>query len=303
MSITFLNAAFKASIKSSSAKLTLLSLADYANDDGIAYPSYHTLEIQTSCSRASVRRAINTLQHMGLLTKTGDRVGKTKRVPVYQLHLQAIHDLHVSNRVLNKRDQNEPVKKKWDQNDPIKRDHPDPIKWDQNDPRNHHKEPPIGTTSNADADFRYIPGLNVDAFDTWIAYRRKRKLARYASNQIAKKLATYPPETQREIVDYSMTQNYDGLVFDRFDKRDHASGDMNTAMVQCSKLINYINEYNQWDHTPFECDDAATLLIIESHGGIKRLRNLTSFELTQFRKDFLFQYPKMAQPATPKRDD
>ena len=61
--------AFKQDIKQSSAKLVLLALSDFANDEYIAYPSIATLQAKTSCSRQTIINSIELLIDIELISK------------------------------------------------------------------------------------------------------------------------------------------------------------------------------------------------------------------------------------------
>ncbi|MCF6777308.1 helix-turn-helix domain-containing protein [Thiotrichales bacterium 19X7-9] len=77
MSVEALNWAFSQTIKKSSTKLVLLALADFANDDFVAYPSYSTLEKKCSCSRSTVYKALLELQELKLI----DSVEQQSHIP------------------------------------------------------------------------------------------------------------------------------------------------------------------------------------------------------------------------------
>ncbi|WP_150467392.1 helix-turn-helix domain-containing protein [Francisella sp. SYW-9] len=91
MSVKAISWAFDQDIKESGYKLVLIALADYANDDNIAYPSFSSLEKKCSSSRTSISRAINFLIEIGLITKVklSDYVGKKadKRQSCYLLNI------------------------------------------------------------------------------------------------------------------------------------------------------------------------------------------------------------------------
>ncbi|MCF6766153.1 helix-turn-helix domain-containing protein [Thiotrichales bacterium 19S3-7] len=77
MSVEALNWAFSQTIKKSSTKLVLLALADFANDNFVAYPSYSTLEKKCSCSRSTVYKALLELQELKLI----DSVEQQSHIP------------------------------------------------------------------------------------------------------------------------------------------------------------------------------------------------------------------------------
>lgn len=92
MSIEYLNAAFKASVKPSSLKFVLVALADYANEVGEAYPSVETMNNKTEQDRKTIMKNYARLEELGLISDTGERKGRTKKVVVYRLHLKQIKE-------------------------------------------------------------------------------------------------------------------------------------------------------------------------------------------------------------------
>ena len=65
-------------------KLTLLALADNANDEGVCWPSINNLSIKTSMHRTSVMRILGELESRRLITRSSD----SGRSNTYQIHLQ-----------------------------------------------------------------------------------------------------------------------------------------------------------------------------------------------------------------------
>lgn len=88
MSIRYLNDAFDMDVKPSSLKFVLVALADYANDEGEAYPSIETLVNKTSQNRKTVQANIKKLIALGLIEDTGKKRGKTKQIPVLKMLLK-----------------------------------------------------------------------------------------------------------------------------------------------------------------------------------------------------------------------
>lgn len=66
-------------------KLVLLALADRADQDGRAWPSYASLIEDTGIDRKTISRALAELRKRGLIQDTGERKGDTKQVPVIKL--------------------------------------------------------------------------------------------------------------------------------------------------------------------------------------------------------------------------
>jgi len=71
VSISALNNAFKADIKKSSLKFILVAMADYANEEGEAYPSIQTLNNKTSLNRKTIISGLMQLESLGYLKNTG----------------------------------------------------------------------------------------------------------------------------------------------------------------------------------------------------------------------------------------
>jgi hypothetical protein len=68
MSVRMINWAFAQKICSPSAKFVLVTLADYANDEGECWPSFGKIELKTELSRATIIRSISLLKQKGLIT-------------------------------------------------------------------------------------------------------------------------------------------------------------------------------------------------------------------------------------------
>lgn len=87
--------AWDAEIKPSTLKFTLLSLCDYADNAGFkCYPSIETIARHTSQNRKTVQSNIRKLIEMGIVNDTGKTVGKTQKVRVFQINIEALkrHD-------------------------------------------------------------------------------------------------------------------------------------------------------------------------------------------------------------------
>lgn len=78
MSVEAITWANKQRTGSPGAKLVLLALANYADEDGYCYPSQATLAIVTEMSRDSIARHMKALEALGLLAREG-RFDKTGR--------------------------------------------------------------------------------------------------------------------------------------------------------------------------------------------------------------------------------
>lgn len=67
-------------------KILLLSLADRAGEDHTCFPSIQRLEFDTGLNRKTVVKNLKVLQENGLISQTGETVGRTKRVKKYVLN-------------------------------------------------------------------------------------------------------------------------------------------------------------------------------------------------------------------------
>lgn len=86
MSLSALNWALRIKAGSSSRKLVLIALANWANAEGEAYPSAESISSVTELNRKTVLDALSDLAQSGLIQDTGRRVGATSGVRVWQLN-------------------------------------------------------------------------------------------------------------------------------------------------------------------------------------------------------------------------
>lgn len=85
MSIQALNWAFSQSVRSSSAKFILVTLANFANEDLESYPSIQTVSRLTGLNRKTVISSLDRLASLQMIKDTGKRKGFTSSVKVYLL--------------------------------------------------------------------------------------------------------------------------------------------------------------------------------------------------------------------------
>jgi len=89
MSIKIMTAVWDRKDLSSTQKLVLLSLADWANDEGLCWPSIDRLAIKTSMAGRSVQRIIRDLESMGFVRRD-EVLGKGNRywisIPLTECH-------------------------------------------------------------------------------------------------------------------------------------------------------------------------------------------------------------------------
>lgn len=91
--------AFKQECKSSSAKFTLVALCECANyKTGRIYPSVaHIAEI-TGQNRKTIIANIAELERLGFVSDTGERMGATKQIKVYQASLGIVPKAELSQK-------------------------------------------------------------------------------------------------------------------------------------------------------------------------------------------------------------
>lgn len=146
MSIKLMSAVWERSDISSTQKLVLLALADWANDDGLCWPSIDRLAQKTGMAGRSVQRIIRDLEQVGLV-KRDEVVGKGNRYWV----LTPLTDCHPRHSVTP----------------PLTECHPTPDTVSPNTPKTPHL--PVNV-------IRGLPDwLPLDAWDGWLEMRRAKK--------------------------------------------------------------------------------------------------------------------------------
>ncbi|MHA6687027.1 helix-turn-helix domain-containing protein [Mesorhizobium sp. A556] len=86
MSVHAMAWAKKQKTGSATRKLVLLTIADYANDDGVAWPSQQTIAAESELTDRSIRRALAELEKRDLLRRE-----KRPSLPSGQLQSDKIH--------------------------------------------------------------------------------------------------------------------------------------------------------------------------------------------------------------------
>lgn len=89
VTLSILAAAFSANIDRSSDKFLLVALAIHADPTGISAPSQVRLIADTALDRKTVIAGLARLTAQGFVEDSGAKVGKTGRIPAYQLRLDA----------------------------------------------------------------------------------------------------------------------------------------------------------------------------------------------------------------------
>jgi len=189
--------AFELDLKPATSKFILVALADNADDQGRAFPSIASLVSKTSLDRKTVIGAIDQLERLGLLRDTGERMGKTGQVKVYQLIGFNSPENGTIPKTEQFRNSHETV--------PFL-DSPSPLinpspSWN-----------PQGTQRGEASDEPPPSNLNVEAWHRWVQYRKQiRKPIKPASVAAAqRKLAGFGPD-QSAVVEQSIANGWQGL--------------------------------------------------------------------------------------------
>jgi hypothetical protein len=187
MSIKLMTAVWDREDLSSTQKLVLLSLADWANDEGLCWPSIERLAIKTSMAGRSVQRIIRDLESMGFVRRD-EVLGKGNRywisIPLTQCH---------------------PCPSVTP---PLTESHPTPDTVSPNTSKIHQL-----TTKYIRAELPdWIP---IDAWNGWVEMRmiRKKPLTDRAYNQAISKLDTLRAKGQNitEVLDRSTMNSWTDL--------------------------------------------------------------------------------------------
>lgn len=88
MSLEALTWAFNLELPNSGAKLTLLALANFANEHGEAYPSQKAISAKTCLSDRAIRRHLVTLEELGIIfRKPRKRANGSYSSDLFQIHV------------------------------------------------------------------------------------------------------------------------------------------------------------------------------------------------------------------------
>jgi hypothetical protein len=187
MSIKLMTAVWDREDLSSTQKLVLLSLADWANDEGLCWPSIERLAIKTSMAGRSVQRIIRDLESMGFV-KRDEVLGKGNR---YWIHIP-LTQCHPCPSVTP----------------PLTESHPTPDTVSPNTSKIHQL-----TTKYIR---RELPDcIPADAWNGWVEMRKQRKkpLTDRAYNQAIDKLVAFMAKGQNitEVLDRSTMNGWTDL--------------------------------------------------------------------------------------------
>jgi hypothetical protein len=204
MSIKLMTAVWDREDLSSTQKLVLLSLADWANDEGLCWPSIDRLAIKTSMAGRSVQRIIRDLESMGFV-KRDEVLGKGNRywisIPLTQCH---------------------PCPSVTP---PLTESHPTPDTVSPNTPKIHQL--------NTKYIRRELPDwIPADAWNGWVEMRKqlKKPLTDRAYNQAIDKLVAFMAKGQNitEVLDRSTMNGWTDL----YEIKERKNGTTNRATNQ-----------------------------------------------------------------------
>ena len=199
MSIKLMTAVWDRQDLSSTQKLVLLSLADWANDDGLCWPSIDRLAIKTSMAGRSVQRIIRDLESMGFVRRD-EVLGKGNR---YWISIP-LTECHPCPSVTP----------------PLTESHPTPDTVSPNTSKIHQL-----TTKYIR---RELPEcIPIDAWQGWVDMRNQRKkpLTDRAYNQAIDKLVAFEAKGQNitEVLDRSTMNNW----LDLYEIKEQKNGTTN----------------------------------------------------------------------------
>lgn len=152
-------------------------------------------------SKAAISKRISDLKELGLL--------ETELAPDGRLFAKTT-ELYESIQEYRTRSPKLTAPVRADEQ-PVREGEQGPVRADEHISNNHISS---GTISG---EATLPTGLNSEAWNQWIEYRKKAKLKSYKTDKVAKHLATFPPHVQQAAVNYSCVQNeYSGLFPERF---------------------------------------------------------------------------------------
>jgi len=199
MSIKLMTAVWDREDLSSTQKLVLLSLADWANDEGLCWPSIERVAKKSSLKKRAVQLAIRSLEEMQFIRRE-EVIGKGNRywiqIPMQQMHpctkdIPPVHHMHETPAL----------------------DAPNTLKIHQLTTKYIRRELP-----------ECIP---VDAWQGWVEMRNERKkpLTDRAYNQAIDKLVAFMAKGQNitDVLDRSTMNNW----LDLYEIKEQKNGTTN----------------------------------------------------------------------------
>jgi hypothetical protein len=210
MSIEALSWALKQRVTRSSDKFVLVCMANYANDQGLCYPSVQTLSSDTSMDRKTIMVAIRRLIENGFIVHAGNT---RNRVAVYRVNM--VNEFNQSTKIGTQN---------WDP-----KLVPNPVAFGQQStvfPHDRYQKryiEPKRTKEDkkVDAPLTLHETLPRDAWEEWIAHRREKRwpvTGRALSAQL-KILSEFDTETQREMLETSIQAGWQGVFRPRGAKK------------------------------------------------------------------------------------
>lgn len=208
MSIRIMTAVWERTDLSSTQKLVLLALADWANDEGLCWPSINRLAVKASMAGRSIQRIIRELEDAGFVRRD-EVTGKGNKYWI----LSPLTDCHPRHSVTP----------------PLTDSHPTPDTVSPNTSEIHHI-----TTKDIKALPNWLP---VDAWNGWLEMRKQRKkpLTDRAASRAINKLEAMRDAGQdiTEVLDRSTMNGWTDL----YEIKERANGTNRTNQDGVSAAI------------------------------------------------------------------
>lgn len=216
MSIKLMTAAWEREDISSTQKLVLLALADWANDEGLCWPSITRLAAKASLTSRAVQKAIRSLEEVGFIRRV-EVFGKGNQYWI-SIPLNEVHPCTTFTPPLNEV-------------------HPTPEPRSPNTSYTHQDTPEDNKASLPD----WIP---VDAWNGWLEMRKKLKkpLTDRAAQRAINKLASMMQMGQdiAEVLDRSTMNGWTDLY--EIKERNNGKSNWGGSPDRRSSLARAIDE-------------------------------------------------------------
>jgi hypothetical protein len=202
-------------------KIVLLALADCANDEGIAYPSYQSLMKKTGMAKATLAKHIKILRDLKIIkTENHSEFGKGKKVNLYTI--SSIDELPYSSEGELK----EKIKELRSKSASTKSSTLEPAKVQNVDPKSstleHEpslepsvKEPSVKKTKAKKATFTLPDNIDPVRWQEWMKIRGRKRASNtdYAKSLLLKTLleADKAGYNTSSVMDVAIKRSWSGL--------------------------------------------------------------------------------------------
>ena len=244
MSIDAYRWALKSRVGRSSAKMVLISLADRANENHICFPSIKRLEFDTELNRKTVITSLQYLEKIGLISIKKE-LGKGNfytLVGVEDRHQNTVQDSTSTNigttpqTSTNLGTGGVPI--------PVL----DQSQFRDTEPKGTQTKP-LKNKKTEKVDFDAITcdlpkSINESAWREWARFRKndkKKPITLSAAQKQISVLSNYDFETQQEIIDSSISSDYQGLFAPKNQKQRGGSSVRNRTLAEDFTDRSWIN--------------------------------------------------------------